>query len=214
MAIEQCLAYVNVNVSLQQTLMPLDARTDLSHEALLKALAHGDGQAAQVLALELGPRAFAQAARMLKDRAEAEDVAQEALIRLWKAAAGWRYGEARITTWLYRVVTNLCVDRLRKRERMTQQDPATLTEMASDVPSSDLTLQTKRRARALEVAFASLPERQREAVILRHLEGFSNPEIADIMEISTEAVESLTARGKRKLASVLEDQKDELGLDL
>lgn len=66
---------------------------------------------------------------------------------------------------------------------------------------------------ALEAALADLPDRQRQAVVLRHLEGMTNPEIAAIMEIGVEAVESLTARGKRALAGLLSGRKDELGYE-
>lgn len=69
------------------------------------------------------------------------------------------------------------------------------------------------RMRALSEALAALPERQAQAVALRHLEGLSNPEIARIMEIGVEAVESLTARGKRALAAILSGRKAELGYD-
>lgn len=67
------------------------------------------------------------------------------------------------------------------------------------------------RMRALDQGLAALPERQRQAVVLRHLEGLSNPEIAAVMDISVEAVESLTARGKRALAAALADRRKELG---
>ena len=67
------------------------------------------------------------------------------------------------------------------------------------------------RNMALDDALAELPDRQRQAVVLRHLEGLSNPEIASIMDIGIEAVESLTARGKRALAARLAQRKDELG---
>ena len=69
------------------------------------------------------------------------------------------------------------------------------------------------RAAALQLALNQLPDRQREAVILRHIEGLANPEIAQIMEISTEAVESLTARGKRALSAALSPKREELGYD-
>ena len=67
------------------------------------------------------------------------------------------------------------------------------------------------RATALQDALDALPERQRQAVVLRHIEGLSNPEIAGIMDIRVEAVESLTARGKRALKAALIGRKDELG---
>jgi RNA polymerase sigma-70 factor (ECF subfamily) len=69
------------------------------------------------------------------------------------------------------------------------------------------------RARALEAALQALPERQRQAVVLRHLEGLANPDIAEIMDIGVEAVESLVARGKRALTAVLAGRRDELGYE-
>jgi len=69
------------------------------------------------------------------------------------------------------------------------------------------------RTAALDAALARLPERQRQAVVLRHIEGLANPEIAEVLEIGVEAVESLTARGKRALAKALAGQKEALGYD-
>ena len=94
--------------------MPYDSQEDTPDEALLVLYANGDAAAARALTVRLTPRVFSHAYRMLGDRAEAEDVAQEAMIRLWKIAPDWRQGEAKVTTWLYRVVANLCTDRLRK----------------------------------------------------------------------------------------------------
>ena len=73
-------------------------------------------------------------------------------------------------------------------------------------------MQERARADALQAALSRLPERQAQAVILRHIEELSNPEIAEIMDISVEAVESLTARGKRSLTTDLNRQREELGL--
>ncbi|MBM3615740.1 MAG: sigma-70 family RNA polymerase sigma factor, partial [Alphaproteobacteria bacterium] len=71
----------------------------------------------------------------------------------------------------------------------------------------------RERADALQAALADLPERQRQAVVLRHIEGLSNPEIAAILEVGVEAVESLTARGKRALTVALADRRSALGLE-
>lgn len=170
----------------------------------------GDPSAARVLVARLTPRAFGQAMRMLADRAEAEDVVQEALMRLWQVAPVWRTGEARVTTWLYRVVANLCTDRLRRRRGVALDAVA---EPPDPAPAPAAALQEAARLRALSDALAQLPERQAQAVALRHLEGLSNPEIGAIMEISAEAVESLTARGKRALAAILAGRRSELGYD-
>jgi len=188
--------------------MPFDAQSDVSDEALLLAYGAGDPVAARALTLRLSPRVLSYAARMLGDRAEAEDVTQDAMMRLWRQAAQWRMGEAKVTTWLYRVVANLCTDRLRKRRG---QPLETAPEPEDPALSAADALQNQARAAALEAALQALPERQRQAVILRHLEGLANPEIAEVMEIGVEAVESLTARGKRKLAALLAPLRDGLG---
>ena len=189
--------------------MPFDQYAEVTDSALLVSFANGDQMAARVLATRLAPRALGQAARMLSDRAEAEDVVQESLLRLWKLAPEWRQGEAQVSTWLYRVVSNLCTDRLRRRKRNVDFDQ--IAEPEDDAPSVADRMQTDLRMQALSDAVASLPDRQAQAVALRHLEGLGNPEIAEIMEISVEAVESLTARGKRALAAALAGRKSELG---
>lgn len=188
--------------------MALDALTEVSDEALLILYGNGDRQAAQSLTLRLGPLAFRVAYRMLGDRAEAEDLAQEAMLRLWKIAPDWRTGEAKVSTWLYRVVTNLATDRLRRRRGVGLDEAP---EMADESASALDRMISADRIAALQGALDQLPARQRQAVILRHLEGLSNPEIAAAMEIGVEAVESLTARGKRALAALLEGRRDELG---
>lgn len=190
--------------------MPLDARTSLPDHAFLQAYARGDTQAAEVLTVRLLPRVFAHAQRLLGDAAEAEDVAQDAMMRLWRVAPEWRAGEAKVTTWLYTVTANLCTDRLRKRRAVGLDD---IGEPADDAPSADAQLQQKSRMDALQAGLDALPERQRQAVVLRHIEGLPNPEIAEIMDISARAVESLTARGKRTLAALLAGRRSELGFE-
>lgn len=188
--------------------MALDALDDVSDETLLVLYGNGDRAAARVLTLRMGPLAFRVAQRMLGDRAEAEDLAQEALLRLWKIAPEWRTGEAKVTTWLYRVVTNLATDRLRRRRGIGLDEAPEVPDGAASAVEQMI---DGDRAAALEAALAQLPARQRQAVVLRHLEGLSNPEIATAMEIGVEAVESLTARGKRALAAILAGRREELG---
>ena len=177
---------------------------------LLARFSKGDRAAALALTSRLAPVVFVQAFRMLGDRTEAEDVTQESLLRLWKAAPGWDATRAKITTWLYRVTSNLCIDCLRKSNRISGDE---VPEVADETPGIDLKLQATARAQALQHALQTLPDRQRQAMILRHIEDLSNPEISDIMEISVEAVESLVSRGKRALASTLAPQKKALGLE-
>jgi RNA polymerase sigma-70 factor (ECF subfamily) len=178
--------------------------------ALLARYAAGDPAAARMLAAAITPRIYAHALRVLGDGAEAEDVVQEAMVRLWRIAPEWRLGEAKVTTWVYRVVANLCTDRLRKRRTVPLEDTH---ELRDGAPSAAEMLQQRARMTALEAALQSLPDRQRQAVVLRHIDGLGNPEIAEILEVGVEAVESLTARGKRALTQALADQRDALGFE-
>lgn len=190
--------------------MALDAFSDVSDEALMVLYANGDPQAARILTLRLVPRIHGYAARLLGDRAEAEDVAQEAMLRLWRIAPDWRQGEARVTTWLYRVVTNLCTDRLRRRRPQGLDE---VPEPEDGAPGAAARMIEADRIAALDRALAQLPDRQRQAVVLRHLEGLTNPEIALAMDIGVEAVESLVARGKRALGAILSGRRDALGYE-
>ena len=188
--------------------MPLDTMSDEPDEILLVLFANGNALTARALTARLTPRVMGHAYRLLGNHAEAEDVTQEAMLRLWKIAPDWRQGEAKVTTWLYRVVANLCID-LRRRARGVTLD--SIPEPEDGRASVTDHMQAEARAEALQTALDQLPDRQRQAVVLRHIEGLANPEIAEIMDITTEAVESLTARGKRALTAALAGRQEELG---
>ena len=190
--------------------MALDASQNLEDAELLARFAKGDRAAAQVLTARLAPVVYTQAFRMLGDRAEAEDITQDSLLRLWHAAPDWQAGQAKVTTWLYRVTSNLCIDKMRKTKRHSS---GAVPEMPDNGPDMERRLQDRARAQALRAALRDLPNRQKQAIILRHLEGLSNPDVAQIMQISVEAVESLMSRGKRSLADALAPQKKALGLE-
>lgn len=181
--------------------------------ALLVSYANGDASAGRVLLNRLAPRLFGYATRVLGDRSEAEDVVQETMLKLWKMAPDWRQGEAQVSTWAYRVMVNLCTDRLRKRANRAQVALESVAEPEADLKSAVDRMTDAARVDALQNALGALPDRQRQAVVLRHLEGMTNPEIAQIMDIGVEAVESLTARGKRALKAALAGRKEELGFE-
>lgn len=189
--------------------MALDQSSKVSDDALLVLFANGDRQAAQELTARIAPRLLSFCTRLLGDVAEAEDVVQEAMLRLWKLAPDWQSGAAKPSTWVFRVASNLCTDRLRKLRGVGLDEVA---EPADDRPGAEAQLMQAQRLGALDKALQSLPDRQRQAVVLRHIEGMSNPDIAEILTLTVEAVESLTARGKRALRDALAGQKEELGL--
>lgn len=175
---------------------------------LLVAFANGDRQAAQQLTERLLPKIYAHAYHRLGNIADAEDVTQEAFLKLWKFAPKWKQDRAQVSTWLYRVVSNLCKDRYRRASLENlgnAQEPIDGTQSAPDK------IDEQYRQKALYDAMSMLHENQRLAVQLRHIDELTNPQIAEIMELSVEAVESLTARGKRKLIEILQTHKPELG---
>jgi RNA polymerase sigma-70 factor (ECF subfamily) len=168
--------------------------------ALLARAARGDAAAARALVARLAPRVHALARRMLADPAEAEDVTQETMLRLWRVAPDWRSGGARVSTWTHRVAANLCLDRLRRRPSVALD---AIAEPADPAPAPADRLDAAARRAALEAAIDALPDRQRAAIVLRHFEERANPEIAAALGVSVEAVESLLARARRALAAAL-----------
>ena len=180
---------------------------DAPDEALLVAFANGDAAAGRALLGRLAPRLFAHAARVLGDRAEAEDVVQETMLRLWKQAPDWRQGEAKVSTWAYRVAVNLCTDRLRARKRRGHVDLDSVPDPPSLDPSAVERMTETVRNTALEAALGTLPDRQRQAVVLRHIEGLSNPEIADALDVPTGTVKTWMIRGRACLKAALERRR-------
>jgi RNA polymerase sigma-70 factor, ECF subfamily len=177
----------------------LSGETD---EDLLARIGRSDSAAVREMIARKLPRLLALAARILGDRMEAEDVAQEAFLRIWRQAPRWEPGRARFDTWLYAVAFNLCRDRLRRRREVyTTEQP----ETADPSSAPDRGLDHRDTARTVESALAMLPDRQREAIVLQYYEELPNVEAAAVMGISVEALESLLARARRNLRACLEN---------
>jgi len=171
-------------------------------EDLLMRIADGDPAASRALVARKLPRILGLAQRMLGDKTEAEDVAQEAFLRVWRQAPKWRPGQARFDTWLHRVSLNLCYDRLRRRREIPTEDPP---DLADDGPAPDRGLEARDTGRRVGAALARLPDRQREAIVLCHYQELGNIEAAAIMGVTVEALESLLSRGRRSLRAALAD---------
>ncbi len=170
--------------------------SDLDH---ITRAAAGDAAAVRSLVNRYSVGVLSLATRMLGDSAEAEDVTQETFIRAWKALPTWE-PRAKFSTWLHRVALNLCYDRLRKRREVL---PDVLPEREDTALQPQDALDQAQRVKAVEAAIARLPERQSAALTLCALQGHSQGEAAEIMEVSVEALESLLARARRTLRAEL-----------
>ncbi len=163
---------------------------------LMRIREDSDADAYRTLVERHADRTYAIALRVLGNRADAEDVAQECLVKVWTHREGWQAGRAKFSTWLYRVVINRCID-LRRR-------PA--NECLEDVPepmADDLDSVTRiHRAQVygrLEREIRALPEQQRIALTLSYFDDIDNTGIAEIMGNTVSAVESLLKRGRQAL---------------
>ena len=171
-------------------------------EDLVKRVGAGDPAAVQAMVARKLPRMLSLAQRMLGDAAEADDVAQEAMLRAWKQAPRWTPGQARFDTWLHRVALNLCYDRLRRRREIATD---VIPDHIDDGPAPDRGLLASETGAQVQAALSRLPPRQREAIVLCHYQELGNIEAAALMEISVEALESLLSRGRRALRAALAD---------
>jgi RNA polymerase sigma-70 factor, ECF subfamily len=183
------------------------ARPVPDEAALLAAVARGDSSAFSVLVNTHLSACLGTARRMLGDAAEAEDVAQEAMLRLWRNAATLELGPGGLRPWLRRVVSNLSIDRIRSSRKTSVvaevPEQPVAADQASRLESADL-------SRRVRTALAELPERQRQALMLFHFEGLSQIEVGQSLGVSDEAVESLLARARRALKVVLKDDWQQL----
>lgn len=178
------------------TRMPA-AEQVLDDDTLLARIADGDRGAFTVLATRHSARALSVAQRILGGAAEADEVVQEAWVKVWTKAGQWQAGgSARFSTWLHRVVVNLCIDR-RRRQGFEALDDA--PDVADPAPAAGTLIARRQLSETMKAALAELPERQRAAVALCYYEEMSAAEAGRVMELSVPAVESLLARARRAL---------------
>lgn len=180
-----------------------DACAGAGDAQLLERVSAGDSVAFRVLTGRHLSRMVGIARRMLADDAEAEDVAQEAFLRLWRVAQTLEVGDAGVRPWLTRVVSNLCIDRTRSRARLTVTDE--VPEVADEARQLR-SIEDRELGRRVDEALQRLPDRQRLALTLFHYEDMSQIEVGAAMGISDEAVESLLARARRQLKSQLKPE--------
>jgi len=172
---------------------------DDSDEALMGRVARGDERAYHSLVGRHLPAMLGLARRILGNAAEAEDVAQEAMLRVWTHAPRWQ-PLAAFRTWLTRVTVNLCLDRKR---RVPWVELEAAGEIVDPAPDAGEQAESDERERAVAAAIQQLPDRQRAAIVLTYSEGMSNAQAAEILGTSISALETLLVRGKQNLRRAL-----------
>jgi len=176
-------------------------------EQLVLHIGKGHIQALAELVRRHQQRALALAFRSVRDWHLAEDMVQEAFLRVNRAAPQYR-PEAQFGTWFYRIVVNLCMDELRKGQRRSRVTAEALAEETSSDDTPTHAQEVAEVQAAVHQALDQLNERERLTVILHRFEGQSHEQIADIMEASVSAVESLLVRAYRKLRRELASFSD------
>ena len=172
---------------------------DDSDEALMARVARGDERAFRELASRHLPPMLGLARRILGNAADAEDVVQEAMLRVWTHAPRWR-PLALFRTWLTRVVVNLCIDRKRRAPWVELEAAG---EIIDPAPHAGAKAERDERDRMVAAGIAQLPARQRAAIMLTYGDGMSNSQVAEILDTSVSAVETLLVRGKQNLRRTL-----------
>jgi RNA polymerase sigma-70 factor (ECF subfamily) len=173
-------------------------------QEFIARLRAGEPKAFEELVVTYQHRVFGVALRMLRNAAEAEEVAQEAFLRAHRALAGFR-GDAKLSTWLYAIVSRLCLTRLGAAERrMARQGEDTLTRVANSEGDPSDALERGEVEAALHRAIAELPEDRRIVVVLRDLEGLSYEEIAQALDLELGTVRSRLHRARMDLKDKME----------
>jgi RNA polymerase sigma-70 factor (ECF subfamily) len=180
-------------------------------DQLLAAAGGGDRRAFAALVRSHSERAFALALRFTGNAADADDIVQEAFWRVWRSAADWKPGRARFSTWLYRVVYNLCVDHARRRRirRLLPFDDSA-EQAQDDNPGPDRQVMSRDRLSSVRSDIVELPPRQRAALLMSVVQGMANAEIAEVLGVSEGAAEQALVRARRRLREKLQMREDEV----
>lgn len=168
--------------------------------ALMARIRQGDQDAYTILVRRHGQRLYGLARHMCGGTGEAEEVVQEVCLRLWQRPEAWNPERGSFTAWLDRVTVNACLDHLRRRK---WHGGAVSDEWADPAPDVVANLMQQQEQQAVRDAIQLLPPRQRAALLLVEYRGLGQAAAAADMGLSVEALESLLARGRRKLRELL-----------
>lgn len=171
---------------------------NLSDESLMEYIQKNDHQAFSILVERRTEMFYAAAYRMVMNKHDAEDIVQDAFLKIWNRPHIWKNDNTtKFTTWFYRIVMNIAVDKFRKNSK--ENSVEIKDNILSDDRSQEQELLFDEEQKFLQGAMLALPEKQLMALNLCFYEGLSNKEAAEVMDINVKALESLLMRGKTKL---------------
>ena len=170
----------------------------------------GDQEAFEQLVRDNQNRVYSLAVRLVGDREEAADLAQEAFLKAWQGLSSFQ-GESSFSTWIYRLTTNVCIDYLRRKKRRQEVEPAVSlddedsgwAEPADAGQDPQRKLEEAERSRALSRGLERLPEHQRQVLVMRELSGLSYQEIGAATGLDLGTVKSRIARARLALRKIL-----------
>ena len=182
----------------------------MSDKELVERAKAGDQSAFERLVIDNQNKVYSLALRLVNDREEAADLAQEAFVRAWQGLPAFQ-GESSFATWVYRLATNVCIDHLRRKKRREAVEPAVSLddadggwmEPADWEQDPHRQLERLERGRALSRGLAALPDWQRRVLVLRELSGLSYQEIGEAMDLDLGTVKSRIARARLALRKIL-----------
>ncbi|MGI6183115.1 MAG: RNA polymerase sigma factor [Candidatus Fimadaptatus sp.] len=185
-----------------------------SDELLLRRAQKGDTEAFEELMAAQESRMYAIALRMMGNREDAQDCAQDAMVRIYRAMGSFK-GQSSLATWIYRITMNTCLDELRRRKVRKVTSLDTLVEAGWSPTDKGETpeehgLRSEKQA-VLNEAIQSLPEDMRAAIVLRDIKGYTYDEIADILDANVGTIKSRISRGRERLREILSKHSELFG---
>ena len=181
----------------------------MQQKEIIEALKDGDRDAFQGIVAEHQNKVFSLALSFLKNREEAEDIAQDVFVEVFQSINSFRK-EAELSSWIYRITVNKSLNRYKRMKRMMpQQDENMLEFLHHNESNPETEMQSKENIKELYAAVDQLSEKQKTAYTLRHFNALSYDEISKIMKKSKSSVESLIHRAHKKLYGLLYDYYEE-----
>ena len=182
----------------------------MTEQELVARARAGDQSAFEQLVLDNQNKVYTLAFRMVNDREEAADLAQEAFLKAWQGLPSF-HGDSSFSTWIYRLTTNLCIDHIRRQKRQQEIKPVTsiddsengLGEVADWKQDPQRHVERQELHRTLARALQQLPDQQRQILVMRELSGLSYQEIGQALDLDLGTVKSRIARARKNLQKIL-----------